>query len=207
VNARACFADAAAGFVAVVAGIPDSAWSLRALDQWTVRDLVGHTSRALSTVETYLVDPSEAASVEVVIREPLDYLVALRGPSVDSQLIAQRGRDAGVALGDDPAVAVRELAERVTALVAATPDDAVVRSAMGGATLIAYLPTRTFELTVHSLDLLQALGAEPPPILAGPMAACLQLAAAAAGRGVDHGAAVLLALTGRRGLPEGFSVV
>ncbi|MDQ1442836.1 MAG: hypothetical protein QOG97_3064, partial [Acidimicrobiaceae bacterium] len=77
--------------------------------------------------------------------------------------------------------------------------------------------TRTFELTVHTLDLVSALGVEAPPVLDAPVAACLELAvaAAAAGRGTSSGeaggassgGAVLLALTGRRGLPPGFSVV
>ncbi|MDQ1356307.1 MAG: hypothetical protein QOG44_680, partial [Acidimicrobiaceae bacterium] len=76
-------------------------------------------------------------------------------------------------------------------------------------TFMAYLPTRTFELTVHTLDLVCALGVEAPPVLDAPVAACLELAvaAAAAGRGASSGGAVLLALTGRRGLPPGFSVV
>ena len=73
-----------------------------------------------------------------------------------------------------------------------------------------YLPTRTFELTVHTLDLVAALGGsvEVPAGLAGPIAACLSLAAAVAGArpGPDAGQ-LLLALTGRRGLPAGFSVI
>jgi hypothetical protein len=71
---------------------------------------------------------------------------------------------------------------------------------------MGYLPTRTFELTVHTLDLVGALGVAAPPVLDEPVAACLELAAAAAARGAS-GAAVLLALAGRRGLPPGFSVV
>jgi hypothetical protein len=71
---------------------------------------------------------------------------------------------------------------------------------------MAYLPTRTFELTVHTLDLVSALGIESPPVLDAPVAACLEMAAAAAARGADGGT-VLLALAGRRGLPPGFSVV
>ncbi len=214
---RSTFAAAADSFVAVVSGIGGSGvsgsgvggsgiWDAPGLGVWTVRDLVGHTSRSLTTIETYLGHAAGDPPQEIVVREPLDYLMGLQSPMIDPVAITQRGRDAGAALGDDPAAAVQELARRVTALVDSTPDDARLRTAFGGATLLAYLPTRTFELTVHTLDLAGAVGGPAPASLDGPIAACLELAAAVAGRGHDGGA-VLLALTGRRSLPDGFSVV
>ena len=54
------FDTAARWFVAVTAGIAERAagdaeiWAQLGLGEWTVRDLVGHTSRALTTVEAYL---------------------------------------------------------------------------------------------------------------------------------------------------------
>ena len=202
-TARECFSAAAEGFVAVVASLDRSDWDRPGLGEWTVRDLVGHTSRALSTIETYLAHPSP----DVALRAPLDYLLAARGPFVDPAAIARRGREAGAALGDNPLAAVGDLATRVTALVATTPDDATLTIASGrGMTLIAYLPTRTLELTVHTLDLAEAVHLDPPAVLAAPVMASVELVASAAGRGPDA-SAVLLALAGRRGLPEGFSVV
>ena len=88
-----------------------------------------------------------------------------------------------MALGEDPPAAIGELATRVLAVVAATPDEAPVRTYAGVAQLGTYLPTRTFELTVHTLDLATALGQDPPAILQEPIAACLALAAAVAGAG------------------------
>jgi uncharacterized protein (TIGR03083 family) len=198
---RDCFSAATEGFVAVVAAVGPQGWDRPGLGEWTVRDLVGHTTRALSTIEAYLARPAE----EVVVRDPLDYLRALRGPLVQPAAIAQRGREAGAALGDDPLATVQDLAGRVGALVAATADDATLTTALGGATLLAYLPTRTFELTVHTLDLVGALGLVAPDVLAAPVAACLELAVAAASP--PDGAMLLLAVTGRRPLPPGFSVV
>jgi hypothetical protein len=188
--------------VAAVAALADGdVWERPALGVWTVRDLVGHASRSLTTIESYLGQPVD----EIVIRSPLDYLRALRSLAMDTAAIAQRGRDAGAALGGDPAAAVRTLAERVLVLVAATPDGAVLPTALGGATLAAYLPTRTFELAVHTLDLVGAVGLDLPTVMAVPVAASLALAASAADG--DDAGVLLLALTGRRGLPEGFSVV
>jgi hypothetical protein len=68
-----------------------------------------------------------------------------------------------------------------------------------------YLPTRVFELVVHTADLATALGvpAEPP---AGPAALALGLVADLV---IADGNAttVLRAATGRGGLPTGFTVL
>ena len=68
-----------------------------------------------------------------------------------------------------------------------------------------YLVTRIFELVVHGLDIAAATGQpyEPPaPALAESLRLAVDVAVLR-GQGVD----LLLALTGRRALPEGFSVV
>ena len=69
----------------------------------------------------------------------------------------------------------------------------------------AYLPTRTFELCVHGLDIATAAGV-PIDLPLGVLEETCALAVATAvrsGRGVD----VLMALTGRRDLPRPFSIV
>ena len=164
-----------------------------------MRDLVGHTSRSLVTVEAYL----DAEPGEITVQTPVAYFLALSG--ADSAAVTERGRAAGRALGDDPLGFLSVLDERVQAKVAAAADDAYVGTAAGGMRLLDYLPTRTFELVVHTADLAAALGvpAQPP---AGPLGTALTLAAevaAANGSGVQ----VLLALTGRHGLPAGFTVL
>ncbi len=203
VSDRRCFAAAAQGFVTAVGGVGPEDWSRPALGVWSVRDLVGHTSRSFTTIETNLADPT----TEIVLHQPVEYLQAVRSAGLDSEAIAARGRAAGVALGEDPRAAIAELATRVLAMVAATPDEAPVRTYAGVAQLGTYLPTRTFELTVHTLDLATALGQDPPAILQEPIAACLALAVAVAGAGGVSGAVLLQALTGRRALPPGFSII
>jgi hypothetical protein len=81
----------------------------------------------------------------------------------------------------------------------------LVQSAAGGMRLSAWLATRTFELTVHTLDIAAATGiaaASTPRALAD--AACLAARIAAT---VGTGETVLRALTGRGTLPNGFSVL
>ena len=78
------------------------------MGEWDVRALVGHTSRSFLTVEAYLNRP--AAVVEV--NSAADYFRSTSAISA-SPAVAERGRDAGTALGSNPATAVAEIAARV----------------------------------------------------------------------------------------------
>ncbi|WP_427130679.1 maleylpyruvate isomerase family mycothiol-dependent enzyme [Pseudarthrobacter sp. S9] len=198
---KSCYVGAARGFLELVQQVPETAWAEPALGEWDVRGLTGHAGRALSTVETYLSTPATGERVN----GPVAYFLAVRsGTAPDA--IAQRGREAGEALGHDPAAAIRELVERVTTLVRNTPDDAAVATSAGTMTLIDYLPTRSFELAVHGLDLARALGLQAPAALSPAIAASLELAAAIGAR-LPSAPDLLLLLTGRSGLPGNLSVL
>jgi uncharacterized protein (TIGR03083 family) len=196
---RAAFVEATGWYQTVLAQVGDR-WSEPGLGEWDVRALAGHTSRSLLTVETYLAQPAEAVDVASTVA----YYVATRqiaaGPAV-----AQRGRDAGQALGDDPVAAVEAIASRVLPLVAGLSGTELLTTVAGGMRIGDYLPTRVFELVVHTADLAVALGvnAEPPP---GPAALALQLVSDLAVAG-GQAATVLLATTGRSGLPAGFTLL
>lgn len=183
------FAEAADWFVRTTA-LVGNRWEQPGLGEWDVRALVGHTSRSLTTVETYLARPALAVEVHSSVGYFLTTSALAAGPGV-----AQRGRDAGAALGGDPAAALARLADRVVALVAARRGDERLTTIAGGMRLRDYLPTRTFELVVHTTDLATALGVptEPPP-LAARAALDLVTALAVARGGV---APLLLAATGR----------
>lgn len=198
-TSQQAFADAAEWFVATTA-LVDGRWDAPGLGEWDVRSLVGHTSRSLLTVETYLGRPAEVVEVESAV----GYYGATRalaaGPGV-----AERGREAGAALGADPAVAVTAIAARVLPVVTACDGAEVLTTIAGGMRLSDYLPTRTFELVVHTADLAAAIGvpSEPPAV---PAAQALELVARLA---VEERAAgrLLRAVTGREGLPPGFTVL
>ncbi|MCV2393630.1 maleylpyruvate isomerase N-terminal domain-containing protein [Actinotalea sp. M2MS4P-6] len=197
--AQRVFAAAAGWFVDMADRVGDR-WAEPGLGEWDVRALVGHTSRSLLTVEEYLARPTDTVDVASTSA----YYVATRaiaaGPGV-----AQRGRDAGTALGEDPVAGVREIAARVLPVVAAADGTELLTTIAGGMRLADYLPTRSFELTVHTLDLAAALdvAAQPPPDAARE---AMRLVADLA---VHDGTAatILLATTGRRGLPPGFTVL
>jgi len=125
-DSRTAFGDAAGWFVRTAALVGDR-WDQPGLGEWDVRALVGHTSRALLTVETYLARP--AAAVDVAT--PPDYFRATSAAAADAA-VAARGRDAGTALGSDPAAAVAGIAARVLALVATRNGTEVVATIAGG---------------------------------------------------------------------------
>jgi uncharacterized protein (TIGR03083 family) len=196
---RGAFAAGAAWFDEVAAYAVD-AFDRPGLGEWTVRDLVGHTSRSLVTVEEYLTDDTSGA---VEVATAAAYLAQVR--EVDHAAVAARGRAAAAALGHEPLTEVADLVRRVPALVDVTSPEARMRTAFGTMTLAEYLPTRTFELAVHTGDLLRALErqGEPPP---GAARSALRLVAdAAALQGLST--ALLAALTGRASLVQGFSVL
>jgi uncharacterized protein (TIGR03083 family) len=196
---RAAFHAAADWFATAVEKV-GGRWSSPGLGEWDVRALVGHTSRALLTVESYLATPAPTVAVDSAVAYYHATREIARGPGV-----AQRGRDAGSALGNDPVSAVATIVDRVNTLVADRDGAELLTTIAGGMRLSDYLPTRVFELVVHTADLCTALDqpADPPPIAA---ALALRLAGdlvVADGRAAD----VLLALCGRRPLPAGFTVL
>src|SRR5205823_6269472 len=122
------YAAAAAFFVATVEQIGSTQWEQPGLGVWTVRDLVGHTSRALLTVEMYLATP---ATQREVIR-PVDYFLRAQAGLADPASLAARGRAAGAALGPDPTKAVRDIAARVLAQAQTASDEILVSTPVGG---------------------------------------------------------------------------
>ena len=197
-DVRHAFGEATAGFVDAVLSVPEDAWTAPGLGVWNVRQLVGHTRRALVTVEQYL----DTMPAEVTIHSPLEYYkVGLQAatPALHDD-VAERGRQAGAALGDDPVAAIRELTQRVLDRVASEPDDAVCTARFGGMLLIDYLPTRIVELTVHTLDLTDALD-RPPTVRPSPVA----LTAAIITQIADP-LVLIRSLGGRAALPDGYNV-
>ncbi len=198
-ESRRAFADAAGWYVGMVARVGDR-WTAPALGEWDVRALVGHTSRSLLTVEAYLARPAAGVEVPTATAYYRATRVVSSGPEV-----AQRGRDAGAALGADPPTAVAGIAARVLPVVAACDGSELVTTIAGGMRLAEYLPTRTFELVVHTADLAVALSvpADVPPVPARQALLLVADLAVADGRA----APLLLAATGRGPLPPGFSVL
>jgi uncharacterized protein (TIGR03083 family) len=199
-DVRETFAEAAQAFAELVRRIPDDRWDGPGLGEWNLRSLVGHTSRSLITVETYLDQRADAEELPTAAA----YYAALAG--IDPEGVVGRGVAAGTALGENPADVVDALARRIPALLK-TAGNPLITTAAGGMRLENYLPTRSFELVVHSLDIAAAVsdmeGPEFSDQLLSQVARVAATSAVLLGRGVE----MMLALTGRATLSPGFSVV
>lgn len=198
-ESQRAFTDATHWFVHTSARV-GARWDRPGLGEWDVRSLVGHTSRALLTLEMYLARPAQTA----MLRSAADYFRAASALATGPE-VAARGRDAGIALGVDPQSSLAAIAARVVPLIQAKDGTELLTTLAGGMRLQDYLPTRTFELTVHTADLARALGF--PLDLPGTAAAeALRIVSELAIR-EGHAGAFLLAATGRTGLPAGFTVL
>jgi hypothetical protein len=86
----ATFASAAGSFAALVHRIGDGRWDGPGLGEWDLRSLVGHTSRSLVTVSTYLQTTAEHEDIAT----PQEYYARVNPSAlgVDSSAIVERGR-------------------------------------------------------------------------------------------------------------------
>ena len=197
----AAFEAATTGFVDLVAAL-DGGWDRPGLGAWDLRSLVGHTSRSLVTVTSYLDAPAEVENLSTAAA----YVTATTAmAAAHVEAVAERGRQAGRDLGDDPVAAVRQRATTALTKVRSADPEALITTIGGGMRVRNYLPTRTFELVVHGLDIADAAGldVEIAPIA---LAEANALAAEAAVR-LGHGVALLRGLTGRGPWPGRFVVV
>ncbi|WP_413449892.1 maleylpyruvate isomerase N-terminal domain-containing protein [Georgenia phoenicis] len=201
------YLDTARAYVDVVRLVGPGDWARPALGVWDVRSLVGHTARALTTVVEYLAAP-EPSDGDGVLTAPAYLLAFAASPdkAAADAAVAARGREAGLALGADPAGRTAELADEAVRALASVPAGRLVATRFGRLRLEEYLRTRTFELVVHGFDLVRALDLPgdllPRPAVDGALELAAQTAAAA-----GHGPQVLAALTGRATLPPGFAIL
>jgi hypothetical protein len=105
------FESAARSFAGLVRRIPDDGWAGPGLGDWDLRSLVGHASRSLITVSTYLQTPAEREDVTT----PQEYYARIADymSNAGAEAITERGRQAGSDLGDDPVQTIDELIDRV----------------------------------------------------------------------------------------------
>lgn len=196
------FASAAHAFARLVRALPVGSFDGPGLGEWDLRALVGHTSRSLITVSTYLRSPASSAD----LAGPVEYYAAVRDFTADagSEAIVERGRQAGRDLGDDPAGTVSRLAAQALSDIDGAGDPLITVIGGYGIALSDYLQTRIFELAVHSLDIARATGFEAE--LPGEVLSAAAVLAADIGVALGEGETVLMALTGRVALPPSFSV-
>jgi len=198
---RETYLEAGEYFVGVIDKVDIDGWEAPALGEWCVRDLTGHTYRSFTTVLSYSAKPGDKVELE----RPVDYFLKAFEALADPKQVAERGRAAGLEIIDDPKMMVRGFAMYVKNKLDELSDDHIMATPVGGIRLIDYLPTRTFELIIHTLDLAKAVGVAVEPPSNGMESTLQILGQLALYRG--HAPNLILAATGRHGLPDGFSVL
>lgn len=202
VTNTALFLSSATAYVRLLGEIRDDQWAAPGLGSWSVRSLAGHTARAILTVENYL---SQEEPGDVTIATAEAYYSTVYLSFTDDAAVAARGVEAGAWLGDDPVAQVSAALARAAAAIESQPANRIVSIGGMGIRLSEYLRTRVFELVVHTIDLSRATGL-PHTAPQSALEDAVTLAAAVAARR-GSGEDVLLALTGRASLADGFSVV
>jgi Mycothiol maleylpyruvate isomerase N-terminal domain len=197
------FESAARSFAGLVHRIPGDGWGGPGLGEWDLRSLVGHASRSLITVSTYLQTSAERENVAT----PQEYYVRIRevASAEGADAIVERGKQAGRDLGADPAGRIDELVEQVLGELARADDPLIEVIGGLGIRLQTYLPTRIFELALHGLDIARATDLSltlPDDVLEEATVLATRI-----GLATGDGETVLLSLTGRTPLPPSFSVV
>lgn len=188
------FKLAALELAALVDRVPQERLDGPGLGEWSLRELIGHTSRAISTVTEYLAGPEPASATVHSASEYLEVVLRQRG---DDEAIALRGRAAAQRLGDAPTDALAALvAAAIRAVDAADPERLVTVGGAVAMPLGEYLRTRVFELTVHGVDIADAAGLDWTPPSAHLIDALHLAAVNASAR--HQGVEALRYLTGRR---------
>ena len=198
---RETYLEAGEFFGGVVDQVDIDGWDGPALGEWCARDLAGHTYRSFTTVLSYSAKPGDKVELE----RPVDYFLKASEGLADPKQVAERGRAAGLEIIDDPKMMVRGFAMYVKNKLEELSDDHIMATPVGGIRLIDYLPTRTFELIIHTMDLAKAVGVDDKPPESGMETTLQILGQLALHRG--YAPNLILAATGRQGLPEGFSVL
>jgi uncharacterized protein (TIGR03083 family) len=155
---RRAFRSAAVSFADLVARVPADRWENPGLGDWTLRQLAGHaTNSGLRPVPTVLATPSD----EITRASSEDYWLLARAVMPDVPPVARDSSgDDSPALEDDPAGVVGDLVGLATQALGRVEDNDLVETPAGGMRVRDWIPTRTFELVVHGLDIAAAAGVE-----------------------------------------------
>ncbi len=174
---RQAFVASALWFESVVHDVAPDDWLRPGLGSWTVRELVGHTSRNC----TYVLDSVVRDQSTDRRLGPFGFWEGvLAGSNVELHAnIAAAAHAAANELGDDPRSEIGDLVKRTLELVATSPDGAVVRfGPVVELALIDYLPSRIVEFVGHGVDLSEAIGRSTSDVPSEALALTAQLLAA-----------------------------
>jgi uncharacterized protein (TIGR03083 family) len=141
----------------LVLGLPEEDFDKRTrLPEWTVKEVLGHMTRGVDRINVFLDAPPPPAADTDAISYWTRY-----DPITDSPEVAQRGKDVAARYesGQQLAAAWDETWRRATGRAGTEDRSRLVEVSWGPAlTLDEYVKTRVLEITVHRMDMENALG-------------------------------------------------
>ena len=148
----------------VLHGLHGRWWELPTrLPAWSVRELLGHVVRGVDRIRAYLEEPTPPAA----LTDWLGYWTPSDG--AEAEQVAERAKGYAALYEPDELVTMwTDLRQRSVELARAAAPDVVIPSVIAPLRLDHYLTSRVLEVTVHGLDLRDALGLEQvatPPAL------------------------------------------
>ena len=158
-DVKSAFHDASSSFVALVDSIGPERLGEPGTDEWTILELIAHTTRAYLAIDEVLARPLDPASRKLA--DAADYYRSAMSTAGVHDGITTHARDGAARMGDDPGPYVHDVADRVHRLVVCTPARQDVQHYAGRIAFGDYLVTRITELVLHSVDLQHALGGTP----------------------------------------------
>ena len=200
IEIRNAFRESSLQLVDVLERVPADAWERPGLGEWTIRELAAHVLRGLDRPVVFEAGDGAVAAESAAAY----YVLAMSSPTIHEE-VAERARQSAASFGDDLPEAARAIVARSVGAVEALGDDAAVTTTIGAVRLVDYLPTRILEVVIHTLDVAEAAG-----VAFEPGHDALRVSLALLGEiAVEHGdgAALALALSGRRSLADGFNVL
>jgi uncharacterized protein (TIGR03083 family) len=141
----------------LVLGLPEEAFDKPTrLPEWNVKQLLGHMTRGVDRIRVFLDEPPPPA----VDTDSISYWTRY-DPVTDSSEVAQRGKDVAALYesGQPLATAWDETWRRAAGRASTEDRSRPLQVSWGPAlTLDEYVKTRVLEITVHRMDLENALG-------------------------------------------------
>jgi len=195
---KTAFFAGISGFVELSSLVKEDQLQCRALGNWDVSALIGHSLRAVSAAKSY----AFFGDAPISIATPEEYYLKAICDLPENEYIArtlaikERGISAGLSLGNELAAEIKSATDEAVSFLQQANDKDLIKSPFGVMYLETYVPTRTFELALHSLDLARFLEVAPPKVLSEAISTSWDLAGRIA-KGHSKSAELLLFFAGR----------
>lgn len=156
-------------FVDIVSLINQDSYKIASIGSWNLEELISHSLRAITLVKQYL----NATDTGQPVFSLYDYLNSIK--QADNEAIYKRAKEFAKTLDGCLKDAVVGAYQDVITLLRNKTGREMIFGPNFKMELNQYLPTRIFELTVHTLDICDTVSVDYPNQLADPVKYCVNV--------------------------------